>query len=879
MYKKYTAIFLFLVASLVLFFQNCGKKFEIDPGNLSSNVSDSGGPLNPNPDDGNSAEAEFSFDVGGLSNLYQSESLDLSVQFLANSEITTLSVESVDGTAKADSEYVAINRTLSDSEITSKTFILPIKTLYKDVMIEDKQFDLVFHTKDLKHGDRQLNKRITIYSRYQPVIFQKIKSGVIGMCGLSVDQQTYCWGPKSRSEEVTGVATQPVKIQAAPGKTINFDSIQFSTTGEYCFEQIGSSAGYCSLDLSVDKQNVALKVGTIPSIPEGNKGWVYQAWLFYIDSNGYINRKMGTSIPASLMKTKKLVSFDVGASFVTSEIDQVFLLNNFDLTQLGSQLTLPFAMSEIKDAGFGFVVLNDGRIGKVSIYGAQVFKLYTLPEKIVRVIGRGCIESETRKIYCLDTSIYDSTFTKVYDLAVNQDKMLLADQLDKPSVGMATNACLLNKEGLLLCKGIESAKGRYGFNFVNSFFDPIPKSQAWIDTQLKDVAAYRPLEIPGTQCEVDTYNNFKCGTKKPFGYIKVSSPTLKSYSTDTDYAKFYDFIQGTDFDGRIFVSGSTGKPLDAWTQIYKRRNDVQNAFPGPRVGRCSADFIEQGSSCVLKNDVHVTIQNPDQLILFPNTIGEKQFTVRLSRPIDSDLVVNIGQVNRYCSTGYQLNDQCYSGLKTLCQTAGCLDTELNFETAADRYEMSNNRFNWDFQFLYKRFVIPAGQQQATISLRLSKDERGGNSKILELSLTSSIYDSKLIFDSPISLMFRRQMNPVPQSVTYSQLMANNGPLNQRCVACHNSQMKQGGLDLTDYEDLLVSRSNTDHSTYRLLAPGQDTLSAQSDGSSFKNPVSQIYRRVLPEFTSDTLLMPRNGALSPTDLNLFEQWLLAGGKNN
>jgi hypothetical protein len=66
---------------------------------------------------------------------------------------------------------------------------------------------------------------------------------------------------------------------------------------------------------------------------------------------------------------------------------------------------------------------------------------------------------------------------------------------------------------------------------------------------------------------------------------------------------------------------------------------------------------------------------------------------------------------------------------------------------------------------------------------------------------------------------------------------------------------------------------------QILVPGADSISYTGLGEKVINPVSLMYRRTLPAFTPESLLMPRLKTLSEQEYADLESWLLSGAKNN
>lgn len=187
---------------------------------------------------------------------------------------------------------------------------------------------------------------------------------------------------------------------------------------------------------------------------------------------------------------------------------------------------------------------------------------------------------------------------------------------------------------------------------------------------------------------------------------------------------------------------------------------------------------------------------------------------------------------------------------------------------------SFNRFDWDYRLNGTSFSFEPGEVQKSFKIRTSKDIRNEENKLLTIRLEAGIGNIQVVEANSLGrIVYNKIMNPVPPAgqMTYSKLM-NGGTLDKTCTECHNSTKRDGGYDVRDYE-LMIS------SNKQILVPGQDKIVYDSNYNKIVTAVSLMYRRTLPQFTPESLLMPRLKTLTPAEYNDVENWLTNGAKNN
>jgi hypothetical protein len=175
-----------------------------------------------------------------------------------------------------------------------------------------------------------------------------------------------------------------------------------------------------------------------------------------------------------------------------------------------------------------------------------------------------------------------------------------------------------------------------------------------------------------------------------------------------------------------------------------------------------------------------------------------------------------------------------------------------------------NRFDWDYQFDPSRngnIQIGATQKKASFAIIFSDDERFEPTRVLKLEITSALgaqIGNKNIMTITIPSFASQSTSGIP---TFSQLMSKSGILNNNCVKCHNSALKMGGYDMTNYQDM-VNR--------RIIIPGDP------NGNNHK-----MFRRMNADAPNIEGLqpMPLDQFLTRDLVQFVEQWILNGAKNN
>lgn len=187
---------------------------------------------------------------------------------------------------------------------------------------------------------------------------------------------------------------------------------------------------------------------------------------------------------------------------------------------------------------------------------------------------------------------------------------------------------------------------------------------------------------------------------------------------------------------------------------------------------------------------------------------------------------------------------------------------------------SFNRFDWDYKLNGTSFSFEPGETTKSFTIRTSKDIRYERNKLLTVRLEAGIGNIQVVeANSRARIAYNKITNPIPPvgQMTYTKLMS-GGTLDKTCTECHNSTKRDGGYDIRDYE-LMIS------SNKQILVPGADRVNYDADFNKVVTAVSLMYRRTLPQFTPESLLMPRLKTLTPAEYNDVENWLTNGAKNN
>ncbi len=262
-----------------------------------------------------------------------------------------------------------------------------------------------------------------------------------------------------------------------------------------------------------------------------------------------------------------------------------------------------------------------------------------------------------------------------------------------------------------------------------------------------------------------------------------------------------------------------------------------------------------------------------------NASGEVTFTVKLDQPstevvtftytIDNSALCNSG------NTGSGCLPDVYN---VICPSNTCSHPESGKMLVARSVigaGQTFNRFDWDYMLQGNSFSIEPGTTIKTFKIKTSRDIRHEGNRLLTIKLEAGLGSIQVVAAQSVGrIVFDKRINPVPPptEMTYSKLM-NGGTLQVTCTECHNSVKRDGGYDIQDY-DGMVNAQNP------VLAPGLDSITY--DPVTFEKtilPVSRMYVRTLPAFTSEARLMPRLKTLTDSQFGDLENWLIHGAKNN
>lgn len=188
------------------------------------------------------------------------------------------------------------------------------------------------------------------------------------------------------------------------------------------------------------------------------------------------------------------------------------------------------------------------------------------------------------------------------------------------------------------------------------------------------------------------------------------------------------------------------------------------------------------------------------------------------------------------------------------------------ETPANSVLGSNgiNRFDWDYKLAdgsTTSLTFKPGQKTASFDLVFSDDERNDVDKVLRLSIGTPLganigQNSNLVISLP-------NYNPpyAGSAPTFALLMKSTSVLGKNCVKCHNSVQRQGGYDMTDYEDMKKRG---------IIIPG-DLV-----GNDHK-----MFRRMNADAPNLEGLqsMPLDGFRPRAEVDMVNQWILDGARNN
>lgn len=172
-----------------------------------------------------------------------------------------------------------------------------------------------------------------------------------------------------------------------------------------------------------------------------------------------------------------------------------------------------------------------------------------------------------------------------------------------------------------------------------------------------------------------------------------------------------------------------------------------------------------------------------------------------------------------------------------------------------------NRFNWDYRFKSSLSVtFFPGETTKFVEVIFSDDLRDEATKTLTLNLADP-FGSTLGTNKTLVITIPDFNNPNVGSITFSQLMSTGGILEMNCVRCHNSADRQGGYDMTDYQEMVAKG---------VIVPGDLTPNNH-----------KMYRRMNPDAPGAGSItpMPLDGFLIQDLTLIVEDWIKAGAKNN
>lgn len=172
------------------------------------------------------------------------------------------------------------------------------------------------------------------------------------------------------------------------------------------------------------------------------------------------------------------------------------------------------------------------------------------------------------------------------------------------------------------------------------------------------------------------------------------------------------------------------------------------------------------------------------------------------------------------------------------------------------------RFNWDYQFLSSKTIsfLP-GETTKNIEIVFSDDLRDEPDKTLTLKLGDP-FGATLGANSTIVISIPDyNAPPLLNEVTFTNLMSVGGILEMNCVRCHNSIEKQGGYDMTNYQEMV---------TKGVIVPGDSIANNH-----------KMFRRMNPDTPEAGTItpMPLDDYLSQDLRDAVESWIISGAKNN
>ncbi len=179
--------------------------------------------------------------------------------------------------------------------------------------------------------------------------------------------------------------------------------------------------------------------------------------------------------------------------------------------------------------------------------------------------------------------------------------------------------------------------------------------------------------------------------------------------------------------------------------------------------------------------------------------------------------------------------------------------------------IGQNRFDWDYKIdptTSTSLILNPGQTTASFNLIFSDDLRHHSDRVLRLSLGTPLGAS--LGANQVLRISLPNYNSIynGNAPTFAQLMnPKSGVLGVNCVKCHNSVQRQGGYDMTNYEDM---------KNRGIIIPGNLNVNQH-----------KMFRRMNADDPNLQGLqsMPLDGFLPRDQVDLVNQWILDGARNN
>lgn len=261
--------------------------------------------------------------------------------------------------------------------------------------------------------------------------------------------------------------------------------------------------------------------------------------------------------------------------------------------------------------------------------------------------------------------------------------------------------------------------------------------------------------------------------------------------------------------------------------------------------------------------------------------GEITFTASIDKDVTEVATFTVSvDGSALCNSGVVNSTTCLPDVySVICPNNTCPQSNANqFAPARSVVGTSFNRFDWDYKLTTTSFSFdPGGSRDKVITIKTSKDERYETNQLLTLKIEAGLGNITVSSTNNVArAIYDKRSNRVPPNgeITYTMLMR-DGTLFKTCTECHNSAKRDGGYDIQDYE-LMTSSSK------QILVPGGDRVVYDGDGNrvwSVDYAPSLMYRRTIEQLTPESLRMPRQKVLTPSERLDLEGWLTSGAKNN